>query len=62
MKNTLFIRFIANDDYCNEVLSRVAGAGRSLWIVTAIGHSIAAAVMSARFSLLEIFYLQIWTL
>lgn len=30
-----FIRFISNEDHYNEVLSRVAGVRRSLWIGTA---------------------------
>lgn len=30
-----FIRFIANDEHYNDVLSRAAGARRSLWIGTA---------------------------
>lgn len=34
-ENTPFIRFIANDEHYNEVLSRVAGVRRSLWIGTA---------------------------
>ncbi|MDE6809012.1 MAG: phospholipase [Muribaculaceae bacterium] len=33
--NPPFIRFITNDDHYNEVLSRVAGVRKSLWIGTA---------------------------
>lgn len=33
--HTPFIRFISNEDHYNEVLSRVAGVRRSLWIGTA---------------------------
>ncbi|GEM_PF-3848303 len=34
-ENTPVIRFIANDEHYNEVLSGVAGVRRSLWIGTA---------------------------
>lgn len=49
-----FIRFISNEDHYNEVLSRVAGARRSLWIGTADIKDLHVKVANGTIPFLEV--------